>query len=85
LSRDFREILRAEAAMPRTARSGGVSAILHRTTVRRADLIEGTDDSLAADSQRGNQEKWFTALKHPPWPGYGATRRAGREKVMSDA
>jgi hypothetical protein len=32
--------------MPRTARSGGVSGMLHRTTVRRADLIEGTVDSL---------------------------------------
>jgi hypothetical protein len=33
--------------MPRTARSGGVSGMLHRTTVRRVDLIEGTVDSLA--------------------------------------
>src|ERR1700686_2910139 len=43
-SRDYQEILRVEAAMPRTARSGGVSGILHRTTVRRADPIEGTVD-----------------------------------------
>jgi hypothetical protein len=33
--------------MLRTARSGGVSGMLHRTTVRRADLIEDTVDSLA--------------------------------------
>ena len=44
-SRDYQEILRVEAAMPRTARSGGVSGMHHRTTVRRADLIEGTVDS----------------------------------------
>src|SRR5437763_10963848 len=46
LSRDYREILRVEAAMPRTARSGGDSGMLHRTTVRRADLIEDTADPL---------------------------------------
>src|SRR5438132_876830 len=40
-SRGYQEILPVEAAMPRTARSGGVSGMLHRTTVRRADLIEG--------------------------------------------
>src|SRR5437762_3586214 len=45
-SRGYQEILRVEAAMPRTARSGGVSGMLHRTTVRRADLIEGTVDVL---------------------------------------
>src|SRR5439155_14446819 len=45
-SRGYQEILRVEAAMPRTARLGGVSGMLHRTTVRRADLIEGTVDSL---------------------------------------
>jgi len=45
-SRGSQEILRVEATMPRTARSGGVSGMLHRTTVRRADLIEGTVDSL---------------------------------------
>jgi len=43
---DCQEILRVEAAMPRRARSGGVSGMLHRTTVRRADHIEGTVDSL---------------------------------------
>src|SRR5438552_2257214 len=42
LSRGYQEILRVEAATPRTARSGGDSGMLHRTTVRRADLIEGT-------------------------------------------
>jgi hypothetical protein len=38
--------------MPRTARSGGVSGMLHRTTVRRADLIEGTVDSLVRNRGR---------------------------------
>src|SRR5881396_2271993 len=46
LSRGYQEIPRVEAATPRTARSGGISGMLHRTTVRRADLIEGTVDSL---------------------------------------
>src|SRR5438034_9197448 len=41
-SRGYQGILRAEAAMPRTARSGGVSGMLHRTIVRGADLIDGT-------------------------------------------
>ena len=41
LSRDYQEILRVEAAMLRTARSGGVSGMLRPTAVRRADLIEG--------------------------------------------
>src|SRR5216110_3672996 len=40
-SRDYQEILPVEAATPRTARSGGVSEMLHRTTVRRADHIGG--------------------------------------------
>src|SRR5438067_11462980 len=40
-SRDYQEILRVEAAMPDTARTVGVSGMLHPTTVRRADLIEG--------------------------------------------
>src|SRR6266513_3715837 len=44
LSRDYREILRVEAAMRRMARTGGVSGMLHRTIVRRGDLIEGTAD-----------------------------------------
>src|SRR5438552_12666001 len=43
-SRGYQGILRVEAAMPRTARSGGVSGMLHRTTVRHADLIEGIGD-----------------------------------------
>src|SRR6266566_9082319 len=51
-SRDCQEILRVEAAMPRTARSGGVSGMLHRTTVRRADLIEGTVDSLVRNRRK---------------------------------
>src|SRR4030095_561767 len=44
-SRDYREILRVETAMLRMVRSGGVSAVGHRTTVRRADLIEDVGDS----------------------------------------
>ena len=45
LSRDYQEILRVEAATHRTGKkSGGVFGMLHRTTVRRADLIEGTAD-----------------------------------------
>ena len=40
-SRGYQEILPVEAATPRTARSGGGSGILHRTTVRRADHIGG--------------------------------------------
>src|SRR5512133_228789 len=43
-SRGYQEI--PEAAMLCTARSGGVFGMLHRTTVGRADLIEGTVDSL---------------------------------------
>src|SRR2546421_62578 len=45
LSRDYREILRVEAATRRTDKKlGGVSGMLHRTTVRSADLIDGTVD-----------------------------------------
>src|SRR4029077_8040291 len=44
-SGEYQEILPVEAATPRTARSGGVSVMHYRTTVRRADLIEGTVDS----------------------------------------
>src|SRR5438034_6476347 len=51
-SRGYQEILRVEAAMPRTVRSGGVSGMLHRTTVRRADHIEGTGDSLVRNRGR---------------------------------
>jgi len=40
-SGEYQEILPVEAATPRTARSGGVSVMHHRTTVRRADLIGG--------------------------------------------
>src|ERR1051326_5051859 len=49
LSRDYQEIRRVETAIRRTVRSGGVSGMVHRTTVRRGDLIEGTADSLAAE------------------------------------
>src|SRR5206468_5942855 len=54
-SRGYQEILRVEAAMPRTVRSGGVSGMLHRTTVRRADHIEGIVDSLVRN--RGHSQK----------------------------
>jgi hypothetical protein len=40
--------------MPRTARSGGVSGMLPRTTVRRVDLIEGTVDSLVISQKSGS-------------------------------
>src|SRR5207247_10202777 len=51
-SRGYQEILRVEAAMPRTARTGGVFGMLHRTTVPRADLIEGTVDALVRNRGR---------------------------------
>src|SRR4029450_3922120 len=53
-SRGYQEILRVEAAKPRTARSGGVSGMLPRTTVRRVDLIEGTVDSLVISQKSGS-------------------------------
>jgi len=40
-SRDYQEILRVEAASPH-GRSGGVFGMLHRTTVRRADLSKAS-------------------------------------------
>src|ERR1700675_4615215 len=43
-SRGYQEILRMEAAMPRTARSGGVSGMLRLTTATRAYLMEATLD-----------------------------------------
>jgi hypothetical protein len=52
LSRDYREILRVEAATLHTARSGGVSGMLHRTTVHRADLIEGIVSAGKVGSDR---------------------------------
>src|SRR6185295_11650224 len=51
-NRGYREIPRAEAAMRHTVRSGGSFGKLHRTTVRRADLIEGTVDSLVRNQLR---------------------------------
>src|SRR5438094_9869147 len=45
-SRDDKEI--PEAAVPRTARSGGVFGMLHQTTVPGADLIEGIVDSVTS-------------------------------------
>src|SRR5438046_3035388 len=62
-SRGYQEILRVEAAMPRTARSGGVSGMLHRTTVHRADLIEGTVDSVVRNRGIGAVSKHLT-LRH---------------------
>src|SRR5207249_7637623 len=62
-SRGYQEILRVEAAIPRTARSGGVSGILHRTTVRRADLIEGTVDSLVRNRGRIYAPKAFVSRR----------------------
>jgi hypothetical protein len=59
-SRGYQEILRVEAAMPRTARSGGVSGMLHRTTVRRADLIEGTVSAGLGD--RASRERAETIV-----------------------
>src|SRR6476620_2449614 len=47
-SNEYQEVLPVEAATPRTARSGGVSGMHHRTTVRGADHIGGIVDSLAA-------------------------------------
>src|SRR5689334_12470914 len=51
-SRGYQEILRVAAANPRTARSGGVSGMLHRIIVRDAGPIEGTVDSLVKDRGR---------------------------------
>ena len=56
-SRDYQEILPVEAATPRTARSGGVSGMHHRTTVRRADLIEGIVSAGLGD--RTARFMWF--------------------------
>ena len=58
-SRGYTEILRLETAMLRTARSGGVSGMLHRTTVRRADLIEGTVDSLVRNRRKSGSRLTF--------------------------
>jgi len=48
----LQEILRVEAAMHRTARSGGVSRMLPSNNRRHADLIEGTVDSLVRNLGR---------------------------------
>jgi hypothetical protein len=45
LSRDYQEILRVETAIRRKDRLVGISGMLHRTTVRDGDLIDGTADS----------------------------------------
>src|SRR5438067_5636413 len=58
-SRGYQEILRVEAATPRTATLGGVSGMLHRTTVRRADLIEGIVDSLARNRRKSGSRLTF--------------------------
>src|SRR6058998_2612439 len=62
-SRDYQEILRVEAATPRTARPDGASGMLHRTTVRRADLIEGTVDSLVRNRGRIYAPKAFVSRR----------------------
>jgi len=55
-SRDCREIRRMGAARPRTAMAGGVFGMLHRTTVLRAGLIEGTaEQSAVRNEQRSRQ------------------------------
>src|SRR5204863_7019037 len=59
-NRGYQEILRVEAAMPRTARSGGASGMLHRTTVCRADLIEGTVDSVVRNRGIGAVSQHLT-------------------------
>ena len=51
-SGEYQEILRVEAATHRTARSGGVSGMLHRTTVRGVDHIEGIVRPVAAREGR---------------------------------
>lgn len=51
-NRGHREILLVKAAMPRTARSVGVFGMLHRTTARGADLIEGIVESSRRSSRR---------------------------------
>ena len=67
LSRDYQEILRVEAATPRTARSVGVSGMHHRTIVRGADHIEGTvsgglgEEMALGLSPRGRAEAIVTA------------------------
>jgi hypothetical protein len=48
----YEETLPVEAMMVRTVRSGGVSGMLHRTTVRGADLIEDTVDSLSRQERK---------------------------------
>lgn len=55
--RGSQEILRVAATMRRTARSGGVSGMLHRTTVRRADLIEDTVDSRKKEELRSRKSE----------------------------
>src|SRR5438874_9167707 len=84
LSRDYREILRVEAAMPRTARSGGDSGMLHRTTVRRADLIEDTADSLVKQWSRiyPTPDPQSRPLK-PGARRWNASHRCGRREFST--
>src|SRR5947207_5233651 len=75
LSRDYREILRVEAAMPDTARTVGVSGMLHRTTVRGADLIDGTADWDGLKPGSGlivQPSRWILPYC---WPGYTPGQR----------
>ena len=50
------EILPVKPATPRMARSGGVSVMHHRTTVHRADLIEGIVNGRLGDRTVALQE-----------------------------
>jgi CheY-like chemotaxis protein len=81
LNRDYQEILRVEAATRRTARSGGVSGMLHRTTVRRGDLIEGTVDWKLNKKLRS----WGAEIQaNAERPTLNAQRRIKNGSVMNN-
>ena len=66
-SRESQEILPVEAATPRTARSGGVSGMLHRTIVRGADHIGGIVSAGLGEIGRrelGRVKNGLTAEQH---------------------
>ena len=65
-SRGYQEILRVETATHRTVRSGGVFGMLHRTTGRRADLIEGTVDSIRPLFHQKNSEPSLPISRYCP-------------------
>src|SRR5205814_504371 len=60
-SREYQEILRVEAATPRTAKSGGVSEMLPRTTVRGVDLIGGTVSAGLGDRTPHERDETIVA------------------------